>query len=390
MNQSKCSQPVIPPDGSGGWNCTSWSELYGVTCEKPGTPGDVPGDGAYNCQFNAELQRVVCKETQVSKPTGEGGWSCAITNTGGPQKLVCERNTPPPEQPPPVQPPPGQPPPEQPPPPPAGSGDWVCNAAGTECKNTSGLPPGGNGDWKCHEETVAGQKYLVCVGTSSGTPGGGAWTCEELPSSEFNDWVCRRPQTTPPGGGNWACQASSAINGVVCTKTDQPPTPPTLYPQPGDVCVPGTQRWCDGLSFCGWGVITCLPDGSWPTTVKNGKVMLNCKERADGKRANTPCACYHFYFNPKCCERPDCIIPQGQDGQICGPTAGNTCDYCNPQKPECKNGVCAVSNAMETFCTVHCGANKQCPTGMICMGVKSGGQIYNECIPADFSCYNGI
>ena len=77
-----------------------------------------------------------------------------------------------------------------------------------------------------------------------------------------------------------------------------PVAPPTPFPKPGDVCVPGTQRWCDGLSFCGWGMITCLPDGSWPTTVKNGKVMLDCQERADGKRPNTRAILIETVSNP--------------------------------------------------------------------------------------------
>jgi hypothetical protein len=383
-NKDKCSQAIIPPDGSGGWNCTEWNEFQGVTCEKPGTAADVPdGGGAFTCQFNAELMKVVCKENQPSSPSGPGGagdWKCTITDSEGPQKLVCEAENPS-----------GTPEPT-----PTGGGVWDCNADKTQCKKTDengGLPPGGSGDWKCHEETVAGEKYIVCVGTSQDAPGGGSWVCQSLPSSEFNDWICKRPKEagdTPPGGGTWACKAGSEFGGIVCTKTDIPVTPPTPFPQPGDICVPGTQRWCDGLAFCGWGMITCLPDGTWPTTMKNGKVMLKCEERADGKRPNTPCACYHFYFNPKCCERPDCILDAGTDGQICPTSAGNTCDYCNPQKPNCKNGICAVSNSMETFCTEHCGANKACPQGMICMAVKNAGQIANECIPADFSCYNGI
>ena len=41
----------------------------------------------------------------------------------------------------------------------------------------------------------------------------------------------------------------------------------------------------------------------------NGKVMLDCQESmAKGKVPNTVCACYHFFFNPACCERKDCIM----------------------------------------------------------------------------------
>ena len=62
------------------------------------------------------------------------------------------------------------------------------------------------------------------------------------------------------------------------------------------------------------------------------------------------------------------IVFDGTDGRFCKASAGKTCSYCNPQKPECKTGgICAVSNSMETFCTEPCQAGKKCPNGMLCM-----------------------
>ena len=47
-NQNKCSQPVVPPDGTGGWECNHWGEFEGLVCKKSGTdqpfvPGFKPG-----------------------------------------------------------------------------------------------------------------------------------------------------------------------------------------------------------------------------------------------------------------------------------------------------------------------------------------------------------
>jgi hypothetical protein len=296
-------------------------------------------------------------------------------------KLVCERS-------------------DAPPPPPGGGGTWKCETdketGKTTCTKTDsggGLPPGG-GNWKCNLTSKNGVPTWVCYGTSSGgtPPGGNGWTC--VPAAN-NQWKCEKPQDSgdyPPGGGWYSCVKGSEFNGTKCEKVPSEPTPPTPQPKPGDKCLINGTMWCDGLQYCGWGQVKCDPKtGKWETKLDaNGKEILNCQELATGERPNTVCACFHFFFNPACCERPDCIVPDGSKGQICPPSKGQLCDYCNPMKSECKepDAKCIVTNAHETFCGQYCGGGKQCPSGYQCMVVKlQGGQSTNQCVPADYSCY---
>ena len=106
---------------------------------------------------------------------------------------------------------------------------------------------------------------------------------------------------------------------------------------------------------------------------------------AQGKVPNTVCACFHFFFNPMCCESPDCLVPPNTNGQICPKSKGGLCDYCNPLKPECtgRGAKCVVTNAHETFCGQDC-ANAPCPQGYMCLPAKGNSK---QCVPADFSCY---
>jgi hypothetical protein len=147
-------------------------------------------------------------------------------------------------------------------------------------------------------------------------------------------------------------------------------TPPA--PKPGQECVPGTKRWCDGEIYCGWGQQVCLPTGKW-----DGK----CVELSDGRRPNTLCACLHEYFEEKCCETPDCIVPAGTNGTDCKSYAGGKlCDPCNPQKPNCTEpGAKCVVLAGQSFCGRGCSATQPCPAGYVC---KS-----SQCIPTKLSCY---
>ncbi|MCA9671636.1 MAG: hypothetical protein KC503_38825 [Myxococcales bacterium] len=373
--RSKCRQPVQPPDGNGGWRCDQYDEFQGVICRRPGK--DAPdGNGRYRCVVVAESNQVVCHETTPSVPTGDGSWTCRPSVSEGITSLVCTRPPPPSAD--------------------AGSGDdsggggggggnWRCNSptAPTRCESDSTLPAGG-GNWTCSERVIGGERVLVCTGDSPKNPGGsGGWQCTKLPN-EATRWVCNnRTPPRPPGGGSWACVSSSELGGTICDTTTTTPTP---VPQPSDVCVPGTKRWCDGPTFCGWGTVTCLPSGKWPF---NSKGMLDCKEE-DGRRPNTLCGCYHFFFNPTCCERPDCIIPAGTDGQICPASAGKPCDYCNPHKPECQSGRCITNNSFETYCAPACGPNKSCPQGMVCQQVPVKGSTAYQCLPSDLSCFNGL
>lgn len=158
---------------------------------------------------------------------------------------------------------------------------------------------------------------------------------------------------------------------------------------PAVPCTPGQAIWCDGLAYCGWGQAVCKPDGTWPTISQNGQVVLDCQELADGRSPDTDCACYHFYFNPRCCECPGCILPTGGSGRSCAPSAGNLCDYCNPSKPECTapGAQCVVSNSHETFCGRECLADLDCPSGYTCMPIKLLSGMTSQCVPTDLSCF---
>ena len=398
-NTQKCRTDLPKPSGSG-WNCAWSSKAY--TCKKKGNKSDVPqGGGQFNCNYSQQEFAWICASkyppNPSNKPEGAGVWKCMTT--GEMNKLYCEpggKAPPPPKVPPgtTTPPPPTNPPPTNPP----GNGTWNCKNLNGEytCRNGD-LPPGG-GDWRCHEKTdLIIFKAWVCTGTTNKgapPPGGGKWKCVKIGGDSSKDeYRCERPkgpEDTPPGGGHFACAKGSEFNGTVCVKVPTPPVPPGLYPKPGDKCVPGTMRWCDGLQYCGWGQATCLPNGTWPTTKVDGKVMLDCQELPDGRRPNTKCACYHFYFNGDCCERPDCMIPKGSKGQICAKSKGKLCDYCNPDKPECSEtgGLCMLNNKSgEAYCGRQCSKNQPCPFGYNCVGMKTKAGTSYQCRPADNSCY---
>ncbi|MFZ5785281.1 MAG: hypothetical protein ACOY3Y_02460 [Acidobacteriota bacterium] len=386
-NPKKCEQGAPIPPGGGDWDCT-WTE-FKYTCTKklpPGTPPgqnpqDLPGGGGWACTWkDTEFKWECTREppNPSNKPQGTGAWKCVVQDG----KLICDRIDTPTE-------------------PPPGTGKWNCQTDAktgkTICTSETpggGLPPGGS-DWKCNKTMKNGVPTWVCYGKGSDNnpPGGGGWTCTKV--DEFGTWKCEKPEDTsdyPPGGGWYSCVKGSEFNGTQCEKVPTEPTPPTPTPKPGDKCIVGEKMWCDGLQYCGWGQVMCDPKtGKWTTKLDaNGKEILDCNELATGERPNTVCACFHFFFNPSCCERPDCIVPPGTNGQICPQSKGGLCDYCNPQKSECKEpqAKCIVTNAHETFCGKLCGPTAPCPAGYQCMVVKlNGGQTTNQCVPADYSCY---
>ena len=377
-NPKKCEQDFPVPPGGSGWECT-WTEFkYTCVMKSPNGPGEPPGGGEWTCKWNDKEFQWECTSTPPNpsnQPEGTSVWQCSIVD----KKLVCEKkgttSTPP-----------------------AGSGIWKCtkDASGREiCQKedeNGGLPPGGS-NWKCNQTTIDGVVTWVCVGQSEGNPGGNGWNCTKM--DEFNTWKCEKPQQSgdiPPGGGWFACTKGSEFGGTQCEKVPEEPTPPTATPKPGDLCIVGEKLWCDGLQYCGWGQVQCDPaTGKWKTKIINGKEVLDCQELASGERPNTVCACYHFFFNPTCCERPDCIVPTDSKGQICPASAGQLCDYCSPmaQPSECKESgaKCIVTNNHETFCGRLCDASKPCPNDYMCMTVKLQVGTTNQCVPADFSCY---
>ncbi|MCA9664500.1 MAG: hypothetical protein KC503_02895 [Myxococcales bacterium] len=413
-NAQKCESEQPLPGGKG-WDCT-WKSS-GYVCSKPGTPGDKPdGGGDFDCRYSQAEMLWHCTSkyppNPSNKPGGGAHWKCVVEKENA--KIVCTPTTPPGTTPPGTTPPgttppgttpPGTNPPGTTPPgttPPGGpGGGWNCveKDGTTTCEKPGGLPPGGGGDWKCHQKTfLLVLKKWVCTGETppgSPPPGGAGWNCVKTGSDNGKDqYRCEKPDTPeedfPPGGGFWSCAKGTEFNGTKCVKVPLPPTPPSLTPKPGETCVPGKKRWCDGLQFCGWGQVTCLPSGAWPTKFINGKLHIDCQELPDGRRPNTQCACYHFFFNPDCCETPDCFVPEGKSGQVCAPSKGNVCDYCNPQKSECMGpGARCIINykSGETYCGQACSASQPCPAGTACMPYQTKSGTSFQCQPNDGSCY---
>ena len=269
---------------------------------------------------------------------------------------------------------------------------WNCHLDRQErfvCQHEGDLPPGGWG-WRCHPSSG-----WTCCGTSVGHPSGNGWTCQNL-GTNATLWTCSRPTTsedTPPGGGNWACVKGEPFGGTLCEEAD-PEEPPPQYPgfffPKSKPCTPSSKMWCDGLQYSGWGQVECDPQTRrWKTKVVNGKEMIDCQEFSTGERPDNCCAAYHFFFNPSCCERSDCVLLAGTRGRAVPPSAGGLCDYCQPMASECvEDGArCIITNAHENFCGRPCGPSAPCPLGYSCLTIKLPQGSEQQCVPLDYSCY---
>jgi hypothetical protein len=290
------------------------------------------------------------------------------------------------------------------------AGLWDCSKNPKKCEQDMQVP--GDGSWTCSWTDSA----YTCVGkpASGTTPGGGGWTC----AKKGNSWECIKsppnPSNKPEGGSVWRCTVDNELDKIFCEAESTPPpstppsTPPPSTPPGGGTpsgsdappwlppwtpqaeCKPGQKMWCDGEVYCGWGQVVCGPDGMWKRKGFLGLGGLDCQELADGRRPNTVCACYHTYFNEKCCETPDCIVPPGANGQICPASPGALCDYCNAQaEGGCveAGGHCIVTNSGETFCGKGCSSAQPCPPGYDCMSLSTTSGPTTQCVPADLSCF---
>jgi hypothetical protein len=279
---------------------------------------------------------------------------------------------------------------------------WDCSESADKCERKRPTPPGG-GDWACSWSAL----HYTCSKKSAASdppPGGNGWHCSW--SGAESQWVCKQSQPNPPNNPydlSWTCVVLDAQDKLVCTKnkgTAPPKQPPKVGgsgardsgpPQQDSgepTCVPGSKRWCDGLVYCGWGQMTCKANGTWPTTMVSGKVVEDCIELSNGARPNTLCACYHFYFNDDCCERPDCIVPVGTPPRLCPKSPGKLCDYCNPQTPGCQhNAKCVVMSRGEAFCSRSCSQQTPCPSGFDCTALSTKAGTSHQCIPSDGSCF---
>jgi hypothetical protein len=255
-------------------------------------------------------------------------------------------------------------------------GRYFCQKLGDP-----GLPTGGS-NWLCHKVVKNGVPTWVCYGESTSMPGGAGWSCTQVGATTYR---CEKPDSAddkPPGFDTWVCVKGTPYGGTLCEKVAVAAMPQLTAP-----CTPGQRFWCDDPVYSGWGQVLCDASGSWKTKVVNGKKMFDC-QFTTAKVPLTRCACHHFFFNPMCCERTDCILPDGTAGQTCPKSAGKLCDYCNPLAQDCvePGGLCIVTNSSETFCGKDC-ATQPCPTGYTCMTVKTKTGTTQQCVPADMSCY---
>jgi hypothetical protein len=297
--------------------------------------------------------------------------------------------------------------------PPCCGGSWSCTGGdvGDTCRALFAALPPGPSPWRCHQRDDAwqcdGKHPVGGVPIPPAPPGSKPWSCEtiavvgsspdgSLPYPGYDEIVrCSRPVAAtdkPPAVDHVACVLGSAFSGLRCTILAAPAKPPTPWAAPDERCEPGQRRWCEGLQYSGWGQLTCLPSGRWPTKTVNGKQVLDCQELPNGRRPDTLCACYSFYPKLDCCERVDCVVALRDDGaessQLCPQSEGKACDYCNPQKPECKgsDSQCLLTNIGEAFCAEPCGPAKSCPQGYTCETIKNRPLDY--CVPADLGCYD--
>ena len=224
-----------------------------------------------------------------------------------------------------------------------GGANWMCTMPRSVLQRctlsggTRGLPDNGSG-WLCQRSGKTGAKVWTCFGPRRVNSGG--WSC-----ARFGTWAakplyrCVRPESScdmPTKPGGWVCVKGSAFGGTMCEWSI------------GKGCLPGTRRWCDDATYDGYGVATCKQDGTWPTRTVNGKQVSDCQVMSDGRRPQTVCACYHFWFTSSCCEREDCLIPKGSNGHICPVSAWTLCSHCNPlSKTPCAEpgAICVTTNS---------------------------------------------
>lgn len=276
---------------------------------------------------------------------------------------------------------------------------WDCSENLDKCK--APLPtPDGSGGWQC---SWADDAYLCSKpGSASDRPadGWGDWACRF--DRELSAWQCVNSPPVPTGSGKlpsgagaWHCEVKTEFDEIVCTREIPDAKPPTEPPPPppsaqDHTCVVGQRLWCDPEDECGWGQVECDPaTGTWEMTTVDGKPALACQgSLAEGRRPDTPCACYHYSFKADCCETPDCLVPPGTTGQICAPSPGKLCDYCDPVNPECTEpgGMCLMIKTSESFCVRGC-ADGGCPVGYKCIDVTNPSGTTKQCVPEDMSCF---
>ncbi|MBI2893296.1 MAG: hypothetical protein HYY06_07065 [Deltaproteobacteria bacterium] len=211
--------PELPDDGGmSPWDCVyeaDWISCTGLWRDHP----YAGQDGRWDCQFSPET--ITCRRPLVEgdMPLGPAWtyWDCSFSPEASSRTCRAEHEE---------------------------GDEWVCSPLPGQrrrCENASPGPPS-DSEWTCYRT----EDEDVCVGEEA-PDDPGAWDCR----LEDEAVVCVRPGMVPNDEEAWDCQWGWTI--LVCESDGDLP-PPGCEP-----CVVGSQRWCSGPDWGGWGAQTCGP-----------------------------------------------------------------------------------------------------------------------------------
>ena len=348
------------PDGTHDWVC---EDLGGTTVCRGTEFPDGGGDGDWVCERSGEF--VVCTSETPDYPQGEGDgpWDCRYEG----EFRICESG--------------------------GDSGDgggWTCydTATGRECRNDTPDYPDDR-EWSCYD--AGDDTFCTAPGDAPDGGGDGSWRCED--AGEFVTCSRDNPEYPDGGGdGEWDCYHAGEFR--ICRSDDGggDSPPPGGGDTPGggdDICVAGTQRWCDDAMYCSWGKQTCTPDGHWGPCIEPEVTASGLTDRP-----NNACGCRYFYFNWDCCEdqedrdgdgNPDCIIPVGHTAPAC-PSDGSLCSTCDVHG-DCGGAedMCLFARDGYAFCSEDC-TSSACPGGYTCEPIATRTGVVNQCVPDSGRC----
>lgn len=349
-NGKVCDQPFPDsPGGSSEWGECEEDEGF-ITCTGDAETFDDSGLGeGWNCEVQGEF--VVCTSEEADYPDGGdgSGWDCYY-NEG---IRICES---------------------------ADDGEWECETLAdgtTECVNDAEDTPD-DGDWECFFDNGAsgdGDDARICTGHKGEDDGNGSgYDC--FTNVDLFDRCRDETPEYPDEGGDeeWDCWIDE-FGTTHCTNGGESPDGGADEP-----CPLGVARWCDGPIFCSWGKQFCNADLRWGP----------CQEE-DGDRPDNSCACRHFYFDPDCCEGPDCVIPPEHIQPTVCESDGGLCGYCNNDDDCDGNGICLEDGHGGTLCGQSCaveegagpGDQGDCPSDFFCAPIRDyyGEVVANQCAP---------
>jgi hypothetical protein len=363
------------PDATQDWDCRDQAGT--IVCSGGEFP-DNGGDGTWNCR--AVDEHVECTKTaSTSGPNNSGGdypnaahdapWNCYYQENF----RVCESI-------------------------PGAGQNWVCEDQGQykECKLTNPEFPddGADGKWSCYDY----EHQTVCTRPGD-APTNTDWEC--IPSPDLENQVeCRqRTPEYPDAGGDdkWNCAYYAEIK--ICTDNpdrDNPLTEGRNDSISSETSCPtaGVYRWCDDAVYCSWGKQVCQPDKTWGPCVEPTKTAQGFTDRP-----STECACRYPFFNAKCCETADCLIPTNHTPPSCRPAGGGAsalCGFCDVDANCGGNNACVSHDptsgspyAGYSFCGQTCTGTGRgsCPVNYQCSEVRGqGGTQSRQCTPLGGFC----